>query len=503
MKIKKDRQKFCKEIFINNSNNDIKTKINIFLNDKNRNRNNNLISKNNFTEKSYFLSRFGNDRKNKKKYKNLTSATNRNTHWANNIKMKTTELNLKNKSSDDLPKKIKEKKYFTSLEKEYINYNENPINRKHYFLKNRSSTDLKDSKDKCKIVLKKRIIKKNILNNINSIPNNSNKYSASNSLNSSTLSSENLKKQISQIVKDVSKRHKNRINTSYSKNISKTKSLYVLKKNKNKSIDFYAKKSKNKLLNLLNKEGNLNNFLKSMKIKTTRNYFKARRKPKNNLEMNNLLINSFGLNKGNLNEFSKQLYTLNENYFSVMKKMKKEKAEMESRNFEERRNSRSNSLSFEIKEEKEREWEKNFMNNIYKNKLSESEFNNFKEMNRICHNNNIIKHAKNFADTIMNINLDEYEYPNEFHVYKNYKKYISINNINHISKMEKLMKDVEEREKFDVIDMNLEQLKNIQKKSEAESMLAINRAGIPKFIKTKFKRSTILKYKGVSGEFLG
>ena len=92
MKIKKDRQKFCKEIFINNSNNDIKTKINIFLNDKNRNRNNNLISKNNFTEKSYFLSRFRNDRKNKKKYKNLTSATNRNTHWANNIKMKTTEL---------------------------------------------------------------------------------------------------------------------------------------------------------------------------------------------------------------------------------------------------------------------------------------------------------------------------------------------------------------------------------------------------------------------------
>ena len=240
-----------------------------------------------------------------------------------------------------------------------------------------------------------------------------------------------------------------------------------------------------------------------MKIKTTRNYFKARRKPKNNLEMNNLLINSFGLNKGNLNEFSKQLYTLNENYFSVMKKMKKEKAEMESRNFEERRNSRSNSLSFEIKEEKEREWEKNFLNNIYKNKLSEYEFNNFKEMNRICHNNNIIKHAKNFADTIMNINLDEYEYPNEFHVYKNYKKYISINNINHISKMEKLMKDVEEREKFDVIDMNLEQLKNIQKKSEAQSMLAINRAGIPKFIKTKFKRSTILKYKGVSGEFLG
>ena len=71
--------------------------------------------------------------------------------------------------------------------------------------------------------------------------------------------------------------------------------------------------------------------LKSMKINTTHNFFKARKKPKNNLEMNKLLINSFGLNKINCNEFSKQLYNLNENYFSTMKKMKKEKAEMELR----------------------------------------------------------------------------------------------------------------------------------------------------------------------------
>ena len=69
--------------------------------------------------------------------------------------------------------------------------------------------------------------------------------------------------------------------------------------------------------------------------------------------------------------------------------------------------------------------------------------------------------------------------------------------------MEKLIKDVEKRELFNVIDMNLEQLKNIQKNSEVESMLAINRAGNPRFIKTKFKERTILKYKTVSGEYLG
>ena len=240
-----------------------------------------------------------------------------------------------------------------------------------------------------------------------------------------------------------------------------------------------------------------------MKINTTHNFFKARKRPKNNLEMNKLLINSFGLNKINCNEFSKQLYDLNENYFSTMKKMKKEKAEMELRNLEEGRNSRSNSLSSEIMEEKEKEWETKFMNNIYKNKLSEYEFNNFKKRNRLCQNYNIIKHSKNFADTIMNINLDEYEYPNEFRLYKSSGNFLSINNINRIIKMEKLIKDVEKRELFNVIDMNLEQLKNIQKNSEVESMLAINRAGNPRFIKTKFKERTILKYKTVSGEYLG
>ena len=39
------------------------------------------------------------------------------------------------------------------------------------------------------------------------------------------------------------------------------------------------------------------------------------KRPKNTVEMNNLLINSFGLNKGGSNEFSKQLYSLNETFF--------------------------------------------------------------------------------------------------------------------------------------------------------------------------------------------
>ena len=514
MKIKKDKLKFPVEIFnFKNSKNENKVNLSILLNDNYKNRNNDIFYKNNLTQKSYFLSKFRNNKKYKVKNINIANtAIRRNSKLINKIKMKTKKLlnsknnqSLNNKSSDDLPKKINEKNYFYNFENEDINYEQNPINRRHYFIKNKSNNELKNSKDEIEIVLNKRIYKRNIDNNASLFTTNSKRISRSYSPNSSTLSSDILKKQISKIVKDISKKHKNRNNTSKfdSKSISKTSTIYALKKNKNKSIDYYAKKCKNKLLNLLNKEGNLNNFLKSMKINTTHNFFKARKKPKNNLEMNKLLINSFGLNKINCNEFSKQLYDLNENYFSTMKKMKKEKAEMELRNLEEGRNSRSNSLSSEIMEEKEKEWETKFMNNIYKNKLSEYEFNNFKKRNRLCQNYNIIKHSKNFADTIMNINLDEYEYPNEFRLYKSSGNFLSINNINRIIKMEKLIKDVEKRELFNVIDMNLEQLKNIQKNSEVESMLAINRAGNPRFIKTKFKERTILKYKTVSGEYLG
>ena len=74
---------------------------------------------------------------------------------------------------------------------------------------------------------------------------------------------------------------------------------------------------------------------------------------------------------------------------------------------------------------------------------------------------------------------------------------------NRIRKMERLMKDVEKKEQFNVMDLNIEQLKSIQKKSETDGVLAIVRAGKPRFVKTKFKQTTIEKYKSVSGEYFG
>ena len=482
-------------------------KINLFLSKKYTSRNDN-------NKRENILLKI--DKEKEKKFVSLTSDMYHINKESKNGTKKNDELSketddknnqtLKNKSSDDLPKTIRKYNNFKLMRNEDINQINNPINIKFFFTNDyKTDNEQNNSQDESKMILNKRIYRRNIIHKSNLFDNNSNKLSAGYSHNSSTFSSDILKRKISKIVKDISKKHRNTINTfnNDSTSITKTSSIFILKKDRNKSIDYFAKKKKNKILNLLNREGVLINFLKSMKIKTTHNFFKARKRPRNNVEMNNLLINSFGLNRKTPNEFSKQLYTLNENFFSAMKKMKKQKVEIEERNFLDKRNSNSSNLSVDIMKENERIWEQKFMENIYKDKLSEYEFNELKGMLKIKQKNNIIKHSKNFADAIMNINFEEYEYPNQYNIYKSSGNNISINNINRIRKMERLMKDVEKKEQFNVMDLNIEQLKSIQKKSETDGVLAIVRAGKPRFVKTKFKQTTIEKYKSVSGEYFG
>ena len=410
----------------------------------------------------------------------------------------------KNKSSDNLPYEMNAQKYFSLPKNDNINQMHNPINRKNYFTYNSCFDNEPNLLNNNKYLIKKKSANDiiNISNISNLFTNNSDKATRNHSLNSSNISSRVLKHKISKIIKALPKRDKNNENNSYeneSKRISIMSSKLRVKKNKNtKSIDYFAKKKKNQLLNLLNREGGLINSLKTMKIKTTHNFFNTRKRPKNNIEMNNLLIKSY--NKSSQTEYSKQLYTLNENFFSAMKKIKKEKAQNGLKNFDEKRNSNNSSFSLEMMEEEQKIWENNFIENLYKNKLSEYEFNNFKNILEAKRKKNIIKHSKNFADKILNLNLDAYEYPNKYSIYKSSGNYISINNIKRIIEMDKLIKD---REQFNIIDLNIEQLKDHQKKSEDEGILAINRAGNPRFVKTKFRQKTISKYKGVSGEFFG
>ena len=478
MKSKKDKQKIS--ITAINQNNIVKNKatpnLKSFLLKKYISRNNNISTLNSLYLKKTFFTKCRNDI-----LINLTKDIKQNNmrifnNYIDNTEIKTkNENNHKNKSSDNLPNRINNINYFSQISDENNNQMFNPINRKKCITYNICSENENNNFEDNKInKLKKKIKENNFINtsNISNLfTNNSDKTSRNHSLNASTFSSNVLKHQISKIIKDISKRNKNNDFDTFeneSKRISIMSSRLSIKKNKNKnkSIDYFAKKKKNKLLNLLNREGGLINFLKSMKIKTTNNVFNTRKKPKNNFEMNNLIINSF--NKSSHNELSKQF-----------------------------------SLSLEIMKEDEKIWEQKFMENMYKTKLSEYEFNNFMHIYKLKQKKNIIKHGKNFADKLLSLNLDEYEHPNSYSLFKSSGDYISINNINRIIKMDKLMKDIKDREQFNVIELNIDQLKNHQKKSEDDGVLAINRAGKPRFVKKKFKQKTILKYKGVSGEFFG
>ena len=513
MNIRNNQKKISVTAFINQNNflNGIDTRnIKSFSLKENIIENNKISSLNsNYFRKSVFT-KCRNDKTKSKIFINIANdfKPNCRANYFDNIhntEIKTyNEYAYKNKSSDDLPNRMNVQNYFSLQNNENINQMHNPINRKNYFSYNSCSDNEPNLLNNNNNLIKKKSA--NDINNISNISNlftnNSDKTPRNHSLNSSSISSRVLKHKISKIIKDLPKRDKNNENNSYeneSKRISIMSSKLSVKKNKNtKSIDYLAKKKKNKLLNLLNREGGLINFLKTMKIKTTHNFFNTRKRPKNNIEMNNLLIKSF--NKSSQAEYSKQLYTLNENFFSAMKKMKKEKAQIELKNLDVKRNSNNYSFSFEMMKEGQKIWENNFTENLYKNKLSEYDFNNFKNILKIKQKKNIIKHSKNFADKILNLNLDEYEYPNEYSIYKSSGNYISINNIKRIIEMDKLIKD---RELFNVIDLNIDQLKDHQKKSEDEGILAINRAWNPRFVKTKFRQKTILKYKGVSGEFFG
>ena len=146
-----------------------------------------------------------------------------------------------------------------------------------------------------------------------------------------------------------------------------------------------AKKNRNKFFNLLNKDGSLNSFLKKMRFKTNNNNFisfvpkvnKILKSPKNTVEMNKLLIISFALNKGASNEFSKHLNSINEIFF-FCERNENGKGQIELETMDKNGLNCTNSISIESIGKREKEWKKNFLLSIYKNKLSEKEFKNFK-----------------------------------------------------------------------------------------------------------------------------
>lgn len=531
---------------------------NIFLNLKNNGRNNNIISlhktpKNNT---NFFLQSFNANNNNIYKRNKLLISTDIKQNDNNKISFSNFETRLNyiennsyNNTTLNNINKISQSETFFQNQKNNVlltdsNEKKNIINQKMRF--NSIFVPVKDSyqqlpkKDNNLTEVKKRRFSvmdmgktnfdfrktltnsnnKNINQRRKSIfnPRNSNASNTFKTMNNaprrysiSFVTNPDLRERITELIKEMSLHHRKEIekfergedNTFNGRKVKR-------KKPKNKSIDFMAKKNRNKFLNLFNKDGSLNSFLKSMKFKTINNILKSIsnkdnnviKRPKNTIEMNKLLINSFALTQDRAQELSKKLYSINENFFNVMREMKIEKAEMELKQLNQKKD-KITPLTVELIKSNEKKWERKFLLKQYDDKMSEKEFKKFKKLNKIERKKEIKQKSKQLADNIMKMDAREYEKPDDIYIFKSTGGYVSKINIHRIRRVKKILQNIEDKEQLGAIDVNVEKLRKNQKKSEAEVMLAIKRSGKPRFVKTHFKESTIIKYKGASGGYFG
>ena len=532
---------------------------NIFLNLKNNGRNNNIISlhKTPKINTNFFLQRFNANNNNIYKRNKLLISTDIKQNDNNKISISNFETRLIYKENNSYNNnttlnninKISQSETFFQNQKNNVlltdsNEKKNIFKKKKRF--NSIFVPVKDSyqqlpkKDNNLTEVKKRRfsvmdmgktnfdIRKTLTNsnnkNINqkrkSIfnPRNSNASSTFKTMNNaprrysiSFVTNPDLRERITELIKEMSLHHRKEIE-KYERGEDNTFNGRKVKrkKPKNKSIDFMAKKNRNKFLNLFNKDGSLNSFLKSMKFKTINNILKSIsnkdnnviKRPKNTIEMNKLLINSFALTQDRAQELSKKLYSINENFFNVMREMKIEKAEMELKQLSQKKD-KITPLTVELIKSNEKKWERKFLLKQYDDKMSEKEFKKFKKLNKIERKKDIKQKSKQLADNIMKMDAREYEKPDDIYIFKSTGGYVSKINIHRIRRVKKILQNIEDKEQLGAIDVNVEKLRKNQKKSEAEVMLAIKRSGKPRFVKTHFKESTIIKYKGASGGYFG
>ena len=287
-----------------------------------------------------------------------------------------------------------------------------------------------------------------------------------------------------------------------------------LKHTKNKSYD-------NRKFILNTSSGYRNNqnifFQKEDIIKSTlKENIKFQNQPTSNLELNNILINGFGLN-GSINpasiNFSKKLSQISEKYFNILESMKRKRTKIQLENFEKLKHTLNNHSSLKKTKEiqllsnmyKDDKWVKKFFQSQYNNdKISNSDFDNFK-------NNEIIKlkkkfkdNSEKFADLICKMDSQPYEVKKEDE--KNFdssKEPISFKNLQRVVRVKGIRKTGKDYENNDFgLEVN-DKLKQEADETEDFLTLTIEQLGPPKFIKTVFKSTTLRKYQVVSGTLFG
>ena len=303
-------------------------------------------------------------------------------------------------------------------------------------------------------------------------------------------------------------------------NLKKSSEYYLIKreeraeKMRNKNLNNKPNDVRGKLVSLLNRPAENQNEKEFSKI----NYFSKRkiqkgenpmliRKPTNNIEMNNLIINSFGAGY-NHNEFSKKIFNLNETFFALLENMKQKRAEMDIAKFEKEKNKYIKKgfqkQNYEAYFQKRDRWEKKFMHDQYIYRIPETEFKKFKKFKQNELKKQIIKDSQKLSELLTNMDAEEYEFPDTISKYfKSTKNSISIKNVKRIYRVQKIIKNIEDEEQTGKIIIKADKLKKEQRNIETEIISAIGRSGNPRFVKTLFKPRTIRKYKGISGNYFG
>ena len=284
-------------------------------------------------------------------------------------------------------------------------------------------------------------------------------------------------------------------------------------KNRNKYIPkVKADDGRVKLVSLLNQRNGI--IDETINFMSKKKFAKATplmlvRKPTNNIEMNELIINSFGVGVNHI-EFSKKLYDLNEVFFNLLETMKKKRTEMDIARFErtkrkyEDKDEHKINIDFLYPRNNRDKWEKKFMHDQYEYKLPEKLFKKFKKQQRAQNKQNSIDNAIKLSNLITKLDADEYEMPDEVtHNYRSSKSNLSSVNLKRISRLLKILKTVEDEEQTGNIILKADYLKKEQQIIENEMINIVGKSGKPRFVRNSLKPKTVDKFKSISGDFFG
>ena len=233
--------------------------------------------------------------------------------------------------------------------------------------------------------------------------------------------------------------------------------------------------------------------------------------PTNNIELNKILINSFGFNES-LN-FSKKMYTMSEKYYNILEIMKKRRTKLQIEHFDrvkyylqcKKNGKKTKEILYSSTAHKEDKWAKKFFKTQYKDdKLSNYEYEIFKMSQKMKLKKKIHRNAEKFSNLILKMDSEPYEMKNSNeNNYDSSKEKVSFKNLDRVVRLRGIQKTGKDFENNDFgLEVN-EKIKEENNKVKNMLILTLEQLGPPKFIKSHFKSSTIRTYQTVSGNLFG